>query len=87
MIISAVLLSVEYDRNGVLLDYSSMQGAAKITYTITPTGNRLNIISIKITAISNQEEFLQQNMLSILTETELGLMYLGKRRIYDRKQE
>jgi len=27
------LVSVEYNRNGVLLDYSTMRGAAKITYT------------------------------------------------------
>ena len=31
---SGRLLSVEFVRNNVLLDYSSMQGAAKITYEL-----------------------------------------------------
>jgi len=75
---SGRLISVEFVRNNVLLGYSSMQGAAKITYEYTTNNKQIKRLynkdneQIESSGVYTSEYTLDQNGL------RTGLMYFGK---------
>jgi len=72
------LLSVEFNRNNVLLDYSSMQGAAKIAYEYTADNKQIkryfdkDNVQIESAGIFTDEYTLDANGI------RTGLKYFGK---------
>jgi YD repeat-containing protein len=71
------LLSVEYERNGVLLDYSSMQGAAKITYDYVDQKQTKHFFDKSNLPIESGGVFAAEYALDA-NGNRVGLMYLGK---------
>jgi YD repeat-containing protein len=71
------LLSVGYERNGVLLDYSSMQGAAKITYDYVDRMQTKHYFDKNNLPIESGGAFAAQYALDT-DGNRVGLMYLGK---------
>lgn len=71
------LLSVEYERNGILLDYSSMQGAAKITYDYVDGMQTKHYFDKNNLPIESAGAFAAQYALDT-NGKRVGLMYLAK---------
>jgi hypothetical protein len=74
---SGRLLSVEYVRNEVLLDYSSMGGAAKITYTYEGNKQTKHYFNKDNEPIESGGVFASQYTLDE-NGNRTGMMYLGK---------
>ena len=74
---SGRLLSVEYVRNNVLLDYSSMGGAAKITYTYEGNKQTKHYFNKDNEPIESGGVFASQYTLDE-NGNRTGMMYLGK---------
>jgi YD repeat-containing protein len=71
------LLSVEFVRNNVLLDYSSMGGAAKITYTYNGSTQTKHYFNKNNEPIESGGVFAAQYALDT-NGNRVGLMFLGK---------
>jgi YD repeat-containing protein len=71
------LLSVEYERNGVLLDNSSMQGAAKITYDYNGQKQTRHYFDKNNLPIESGGVFAAEYVLDP-NGNRVGLMYLAK---------
>ena len=74
---SGRLLSVEYVRNNVLLDYASMGGAAKITYTYEGNKQTKHYFNKDNEPIESGGVFASQYTLDE-NGNRTGMMYLGK---------
>ena len=77
MIQTGRLVSVEYGRNGVLLDYSSMQGAAKIKYEYVDGKQIKYFFNKNNEPIEVDGVFAFEYALNAEGK-RVGLMYLGK---------
>jgi YD repeat-containing protein len=74
---SGRLLSVDYERNGVLLDYSSMQGAAKITYDYEGQKQTKHYFDKNNSPVESGGVFAAEYALDT-NGKRVGLMFLGK---------
>jgi YD repeat-containing protein len=74
---SGRLLSVEFNRNNVLLDYSSMQGAAKITYEYMNNMQTKHYFNKNNEPIESGGVFASEYALDA-DGNRVGLMFLGK---------
>ncbi len=71
------LVSVEYNRNGVLLDYSSM-GAAKVTYTYEGNLQKKNFYNQESDAIDRDGAFTFEYTLDETGAMRTGMRFLDK---------
>jgi YD repeat-containing protein len=74
---SGRLLSVEFNRNNILLGYSSLQGAAKITYEYMDNMQTKHYFNKDNEPIESGGVFASQYMLDS-DGNRVGLMFLGK---------